>query len=214
MKSQHPLPTVLSTSEVSALLAAVGRLKHRAMVMLACGAGLRVSEVCRLETRDIDAKRMLLHIRDGKGGRDRYVMLSTVLLRTLRAYAKESRIRGSHLFPSPAESRDVLTRVALHKVVKSAARRAGIAKRVTPHTLRHSFATHSLEAGMDLRALASPTRPRADFVNNDLPAHRRVPRAEPRESSRSATRRTTPWRRYSRNSLNRARVGDSFLPCR
>lgn len=153
MKSQHPLPTVLSTSEVSALLAVIARLKHRAMVMLAYGAGLRVSEVCRLEMRDIDPKRMLLHIRDGKGGRDRYVMLSSVLLRTLRAYAKQSRIRGPHLFPSHAASRDVLTRAALHKVIKNAAKRAGISKRVTPHTLRHSFATHSLEAGMDLRTL-------------------------------------------------------------
>jgi site-specific recombinase XerD len=153
MKWPHRLPTVLSPSEVSVLLAAIGRLKHRAMVMLAYGAGLRVSEVCRLEFRDVDAKRMLLHIRDGKGGRDRYVMLSPVLLRTLRAYAKQSRVRGPYLFPSARKTRDVLTRVALHKAITHAAKRADISKRVTPHTLRHSFATHALEAGMDLRTL-------------------------------------------------------------
>lgn len=153
MKAPRRLPTVLSTSEVRALLATIRLPKHRSMVMLAYGAGLRVGEVCRLETGDIDAKRMLVHVRNGKGGRDRYVMLSPMLLRTLRAYAKESRIRGPYLFPSRTEGREVLTRAAVHRVVKLGARQAGITKRVSPHTLRHSFATHLLEAGVDLRTV-------------------------------------------------------------
>ena len=153
VKCARPLPTVLSTSEVQALLSAVRWLKHRAILMLAYGAGLRVSEICTLQVQDIDAKRMLIHIRDSKGGRDRYVMLSPMLLQALRAYAKKCKIRGPWVFPSRKPGRDVVTRTNLHKMIKSAAKRAGITKRVSMHTLRHSFATHLLESGMDLRTL-------------------------------------------------------------
>jgi len=146
------VPTVLSGSEVARLLAALETDKHRALVMLAYGAGLRASEACKLRIEDVDPKRMLLHIRDTKRGRERYVMLSPRLLAMLRAYWKVSRPKGPQLFPG----RDLgkrLTRAAMHKAIVKAAKLAGITKRVSPHTLRHSFATHLLEAGTDLRTL-------------------------------------------------------------
>jgi site-specific recombinase XerD len=120
--------------------------------MLAYGAGLRVSEICRLCIDDVDAKRMVLRIRNAKRGRERYVMLSARLLRELRAYWKATRLAGPLFFPGRA-GRPRLTRKALQKAFADAARRAGLAKRVSPHTLRHSFATHLLEAGTDLRSL-------------------------------------------------------------
>jgi site-specific recombinase XerD len=120
--------------------------------MLAYGAGLRVSEICRLRIDDIDAKRMVLRIRNAKRGRERYVMLSARLLRELRAYWKAVRPAGPFLFPGCA-GRQRLTRAAVQKAFAGAARRAGLRKGVSPHTLRHSFATHLLEAGTDLRSL-------------------------------------------------------------
>jgi len=152
MKRPMRVPVVLTTAEVSRLLAALETDKHRALAMLAYGAGLRVSEVCKLQVDDIDAKRMLLHIRDTKRGRERYVMLSPKLLATLRSYWKASRPIGPYLFPGRG-SRERMTRAAVHRMMAKAARRAGITQRVSPHTLRHSFATHLLEAGTDLRTL-------------------------------------------------------------
>ena len=146
------VPVVLSGTEVERLLAAMTRPNHRVAAMLAYGAGLRVSEICRLRVDDIDAKRMVLRIRNAKRGRERYVMLSTRLLRELRAYWKAARLSGPVLFPGNA-ARIWLTRAALQKAISLAARRAGLNKRVSPHTLRHSFATHMLEAGTDLRTL-------------------------------------------------------------
>jgi site-specific recombinase XerD len=143
---------VLSSSEVERLLAAMTRPNHRVAAMLAYGAGLRVSEICRLRVDDIDAKRMMLRIRNAKRGRERYVMLSARLLRELRAYWKAVRLSGPALFPGNA-GRIWLSRKALQKAFSLAARRAGLQKRVSPHTLRHSFATHMLEAGTDLRIL-------------------------------------------------------------
>ena len=152
MKVPMHVPVVLTTVEVSQLLGALRTDKHRAMVMLAYGAGLRVSEVCRLCVDDIDPKRMLLHVRHAKRGRERYVMLSPRLLRTLRAYWKASRPTGPYLFAGRAAG-TLFTREALHRAIVTAARRTGITKRLSPHTLRHSFATHLLEAGTDLRTL-------------------------------------------------------------
>jgi len=146
------VPTILSGTEIERLLGAMTSNKHRALVMLAYGAGLRVSEVAGLEIQDIDAKRMVLRIRNAKRGRERYVMLSPLLLQTLRAYWKEARPQGPSLFPGRDPAR-LLTRSAIHKAMRVAARRAGIDKRISPHTLRHSFATHLLEAGTDLRTL-------------------------------------------------------------
>jgi site-specific recombinase XerD len=152
MKVPMRLPAVLSGTEVERLLGAVRGIKHRALVLLAYGAGLRVSEIARLEVGDIDPKRMLLHVRQSKRGRERYVMLSPILLRALRAYWKRARPSGPHLFPGRDPDK-LMTRVAIHKAIRKAARRAGIEKRVSPHTLRHSFATHLVEAGTDLRSV-------------------------------------------------------------
>jgi len=146
------VPVVLSPSEVARLLAALASDKHRALVMLAYGAGLRVSEVCKLRVDDIDAKRMLLHIRGAKRGRERYVMLSPRLLSTLRAYWKAARPQGPYVFPGRDPSK-LVRRETVHRAIDKAAQRAGITKRVSPHTLRHSFATHLLDGGADLRSI-------------------------------------------------------------
>lgn len=152
MRVPMHIPVVLTTVEVSQLLAALTTARHRAMVMLAYGAGLRVSEVCKLRVDDIDAKRMLVHVRHAKRGRERHVMLSPKLLATLRAYWKESRPAGPYLFPG-RDPEKLFTRSSLHQAMIKAARRAGITKTLSPHTLRHSFATHLLDAGTDLRTL-------------------------------------------------------------
>jgi site-specific recombinase XerD len=152
MRVPMRVPVALTTGEVARLVASLTTGKLRALVMLAYGAGLRVGEVCSLRTDDIDAKRMLVHVRNAKRGRERYVMLSPKLLATLRAYWKSSRLTGPLLFPGRTPG-STFTRAAAHKAIVRAARCAGIAKRVTPHTLRHSFATHLLERGTDLRTL-------------------------------------------------------------
>ncbi len=152
MRVPMHIPVVLTTVEVSQLLAALKTDKHRAMVMLAYGAGLRVSEVCKLRVEDIDPKRMLIHVRHAKRGRERYVMLSPKLLATLRAYWKTSRPCGPQLFPGRGAN-GLFSRKGVHAAIVSAALRAGITKPLSPHTLRHSFATHLLDAGTDLRTL-------------------------------------------------------------
>lgn len=146
------LPEILSPGEVEQLLGAVRSLKHRAMVMVAYGAGLRVSEVLALTAADIDSQRMLIHVRAGKGDKDRYVMLSARLLAALRAYWRQRPSRGEYLFPSPRPGQP-LSRKAMWHVLRRAGRRARLRKRVTPHVLRHSFATHLLEAGTDIRVI-------------------------------------------------------------
>lgn len=151
-RTSERLPEILSQEEVERLLSAVGRLKHRAMLMVAYGAGLRVSEVCALVPTDIDSQRMLIRVRAGKGDKDRYVMLSTRLLATLREYWRLRPPRETYLFPSPRQGKP-LSRMAVWHVVHRAARRARLRKRVTPHTLRHCFATHLLEAGTDIRVI-------------------------------------------------------------
>ena len=120
--------------------------------MVLYGAGLRVSEVCALEPTDIDSQRMLIRVRSGKGDKERYVMLSPRLLATLRAYWRLRPPRGPYLFPSPRPDKP-LSRMAVFRVVRRAAHRAGLHKRVSPHVLRHCFATHLLEAGSDIRVI-------------------------------------------------------------
>ena len=151
------LPTVLSPDEVARLLAATTCIKHRAAVAVAYGAGLRVAEVAALKVGDIDSERMLIRVERGKGGRYRNSMLSPDLLALLRAWWKEGRrqgamLPGGWLFPGQNPVRPITTR-QLARVVDDAARAAGIAKRVSPHTLRHSFATHLLEDGVDIRVI-------------------------------------------------------------
>ncbi|MFN9148081.1 MAG: tyrosine-type recombinase/integrase [Hyphomonadaceae bacterium] len=151
------LPSVLSPDEVGALLAATTCLKHRAMLSVAYGAGLRVGEVAALKVGHIDSPRMVIRVEHGKGGRYRNAMLSLDLLTLLRAWWLEGRskgvmLQGGWLFPGVDLETHISTR-QLARVVEAAARRAGLAKRVSPHTLRHSFATHLLEDGVDIRVI-------------------------------------------------------------
>jgi site-specific recombinase XerD len=151
VKQCHTLPVVLSLHEMVSFLTAITNHKHRAVLMTAYAAGLRVSEVTQLRVEDIDSRRMVIRVRQGKGRKDRYVMLSPRLLETLRAYWKAVRPRD-YLFPGAT-----LDRPLSAGAVETAARRAGEAaslrKHVTPRSLRHSFATHLLEAGTDLRTI-------------------------------------------------------------
>jgi site-specific recombinase XerD len=152
MRVPHRLPGILSADEIERLLGALGSLKMQAIVMTAYGAGLRVSEVLNLRVSDIDSRRMVIHVRHGKGDRDRYTMLPKLLLETLRAYWKQARPPGPDLFPGRKPG-TVLTREAVSSALTRAAACVKLSKRVHPHVLRHAFATHLLEAGTDLRTL-------------------------------------------------------------
>jgi integrase/recombinase XerD len=151
------LPTVLSVEEVARLLEAAPGPKYKAAFGTAYGAGLRVSEVVALKVSDIDSTRMLIRVERGKGRKDRHAMLSPQLLELLRAWWREGRRRGvmlpqGWLFPSRNPITPLSTR-QMNRAVHAAARAAEIRKRVTPHTLRHSFATHLLEKGIDIRVI-------------------------------------------------------------
>jgi site-specific recombinase XerD len=151
-KRERRLPEILSPEEVATMLAVTDRLRDRAILMALYGAGLRLGEVRNLCVADIDSGRMVLRVVRGKGRKDRYVRLPDALLRELRTYWKASRPGGSLLFPG--KNPDVpLSDGAIQKMVKTAARRAGIAKRITPHSLRHAYATHHLEQGTNLREI-------------------------------------------------------------
>ncbi|MCU0522873.1 MAG: site-specific integrase [Polyangiaceae bacterium] len=141
-----------SPSEVAAVLAELDSPVYRTLLFCAYGAGLRVSEACNLCVGDIDSRRMVIIVRKGKGARDRYAILSPVLLDALRRYYRQVRPPQPYLFqgkfpgkPVPVEGVQTALRMALQ--------RSGVSKRITPHTLRHAFATHSLEAGTDLRVI-------------------------------------------------------------
>ncbi len=151
------LPVILSPDEVRRLIAAAGNLKHQTALSVAYGAGLRVSEVVALKVSDIDSQRMTLRIEQGKGRKDRYAMLSPVLLERLRLWWRVARAQGSMLdggwlFPG-MDPVDPLSTRQLNRVVHTAAEDAQIDKRVTMHTLRHSFATHLLEQKVDIRVI-------------------------------------------------------------
>lgn len=148
---RRKLPDILSLEEVERLLGAIDTIKYRAIIMTAYGAGLRVSEACSLQVADIDGARRLIHIRDGKRGRDRYVMLAATLHQALREYWKVVRPVGPFLFPG--RGCDFVSRWPVSRVLHQAVATAKIRKHVTPHTLRHSFATHLLEAGTDIRTI-------------------------------------------------------------
>lgn len=151
-KVPQALPDILSGTEVFCLLDALASPKHRAIVMTAYGAGLRVSEVCSLRTSDIDSRRMLIHVHTGKGGRSRYVPLPERVLFTLRRYWSATRPTGPELFPGQPPRRTISAE-AVRQQVRNAAAKAGLEKRVTPHVLRHTFATHLLELGTDVRVI-------------------------------------------------------------
>lgn len=146
------LPDILDGSEVERLLEAIESIKQRAIVMTAYGAGLRISEVCTLCVADIDSLRGVIHVRDGKRGRDRFVMLSPRLLTCLREYWRAERPRGPALFPGSSPDQVVAPKT-VRQALRQAAEKAGIRKHVTPHVLRHCFATHLLEGGTDIRII-------------------------------------------------------------
>ncbi len=151
------LPVILSPEEVGRLIAAAPNLKHQAAMSVAYGAGLRVSEVVSLKVSDVDGERMTLRVEQGKGRKDRYAMLSPVLLERLRAWWRlghaQGKIRhGGWLFPG-LDPTDHVTARQLNRAVHLAAATAGIDKRITPHGLRHAFATHLLEQKVDIRVI-------------------------------------------------------------
>jgi len=145
------LPVVLSVEEVARLLDAAPGLKYKAALSVAYGAGLRAAEVVSLKVSDIDSKRMIIRVEQGKGGKDRNVMLSPHLLDLLRAWWKVARPRG-WLFPGHDPAQPMTTR-QLNRACHAAAQMAEISKRVSLHTLRHSFATHLLEQNIDVRVI-------------------------------------------------------------
>ena len=145
------LPVVLSQEEVLAFFDHIPSLKYRAALMVCYGAGLRISEAVALKVSDIDSQRGLLRIEQGKGHKDRYAMLSPRLLEVLRRYYRAARPQG-YLFPSWRREHHLCT-TSLQLACREAALRARIGKRVTVHTLRHSFATHLLENGADIRII-------------------------------------------------------------
>ncbi|MBS4538286.1 site-specific integrase [Clostridium sp. D2Q-11] len=148
-KKEKKLPNVLSEEEVLEILNAVSNYKHKAILYLIYSPGLRIGEVVRLKIDDIDSKRMLIHVKQGKGRKDRYTILSQVSLDMLRKYASIEKPKD-WLFPGGKEG-TFLTERSVQKVFKNAWKKANINKEASVHTLRHSFATHLLEGGTDLR---------------------------------------------------------------
>ena len=163
MRHMHPvhtprkIPVVLSPEEVARLIGAAGSLRNQTALSVAYGAGLRVSEVVALKVSDIDSQRMALRIEQGKGSKDRYAMLSPVLLDCLRTWWRTARangwmLNGGWLFPGQDPADPISTR-QLSRAIHEAAKAAQIDKRVSMHTLRHSFATHLLEQKVDIRVI-------------------------------------------------------------
>jgi len=154
-KERKRLPVILSPDEVRRLIDSARTLAQRAMLMTMYSAGLRRAELCRLKVADIDSQRMMLRVENGKGGVDREVPLSQTLLETLREHYRWMRPK-TYLFPGMAGNFRVdkpITAKVVWTAVREATQRAGIRKRVTPHTLRHCYATHLLESGADLRTI-------------------------------------------------------------
>jgi site-specific recombinase XerD len=145
------LPEILSPEEVAALFKATGNLKHRALLMTMYAGGLRVSEIAHLRVSDIDPQRMVIRIEQGKGRKDRYVMLSPYLHTVLQAYAKAVQPH-TVLFPSRAGGGSLSPR-SIYRIFVRAKTRARIRKHVYPYSLRHAYATHLLENGTNLRVI-------------------------------------------------------------
>jgi len=157
VRQPRTLPVVLSCEEVARLIAAAPNLKYQAALSVAYGAGLRASEVSALKVTDVDSDRMILRVEQGKGGKDRYAMLSPVLLERLRAWWRVGHAQGKilpngWLFPG-LNPMDSLSTRQLNRAIHLAADAAHIDKRVSMHTLRHSFATHLLEQNVNIRVI-------------------------------------------------------------
>ena len=160
MSSVHvprKLPTVLSTEEITRIIDAASNLKYKAALAIAYATGLRSSEIVHLKVSDIDSQRMIIHVSQGKGDRDRYALLSPELIKILQqwwlsAYAQGKVSRSGWLFPGKNQDVPMTTR-QLNRVCHSAVTKAGIDKRVSMHTFRHSFATHLLEQRVDIRVI-------------------------------------------------------------
>ena len=157
VREPRKLPVVLSCEEVARLIEAAGTPKYQAALSVAYGAGLRASEIVALKVGDIDSTRMTLRIEQGKGRKDRYAMLSPLLLERLRTWWRTGRtqgklLEGGWLFPGQNPVNPMSTR-QLNRICHLAADAAAIDKRVSPHTLRHSYATHLLEQKVDIRVI-------------------------------------------------------------
>lgn len=150
-KKPQRLPVVLSPEEVLQFLGAVGSRKHRTILTTCYAAGLRISEAVRLKPTDIDSKRMVIRVEQGKGQKDRYVMLSPQLLETLRGYWREARPK-EWLFEGDIAGKPI-NRCSVAHACQEARRVAHINKPITPHSLRHGFAVHLLESGTDVRTI-------------------------------------------------------------
>lgn len=148
-RKDKKLPVILSQEEVTKILSSIENVKHKAILMLVYSAGLRVGEVVRLKLADIDSNRMLIHVKGAKGRKDRYTILSPKALEVLRKYWKQYKPER-WLFVGARADRHISTRT-VEKILGHACNRANIAKDISVHTLRHSFATHLLESGTDLR---------------------------------------------------------------
>ena len=149
---KRKLPVPLAPAEAEQILGAIASPKDRVLLMAAYGTGLRISEACALRAEDIDSQRKVIHVVDGKGAKERYTVLPERLLKLLREYWRKERPTGRYLFPgkAPDEPADP---DAVRRVLHQAVQQSGIRKRVTPHVLRHSFATFLLEAGENLRTI-------------------------------------------------------------
>jgi integrase/recombinase XerD len=179
-KRPKTLPVILSPEEVIRIFAAIRSVKHKAIIATAYAAGLRISEVCALRVSDIDSQRRRIHVRAGKGKKDRYVMLGESLLDLLRQYYRKARPRGDYLFPGYKPQRPICT-TAVRQVLRKAVREAGLTKRVTMHTLRHCFATHLLERGHRYPHPAGSFGPQLHPHHPALHPHQRPPGPEPGE---------------------------------
>ncbi|MCX5888462.1 MAG: tyrosine-type recombinase/integrase [Deltaproteobacteria bacterium] len=151
-KRPKTLPVILSPEVVLRVFAAIRSVKYKAIIAAAYAAGLRISEVCSLSVSDIDSQRMRIHIRSGKGKKDRYVMLGESLLVLLRQYYQAVRPQGEYLFPGQKPQSHIST-TAVSSVLRKVIRETSLAKKVSMHTFRHCFATHLMEAGTDIRIL-------------------------------------------------------------
>jgi site-specific recombinase XerD len=161
---EKKLPEVLSKQEIKMLIHQISNLKHRALISTIYAAGLRVSEALNLTLKDIDSQRMLVHVRLSKGRKDRVVKLSEANLYLLRQYYRAYKPRR-YLFEGPGGKK--YSAGSVRKIISKACAGAGIIKKVSPHTLRHSYATHLLELGVDLRyvqAMLGHSRPETTMI--------------------------------------------------